>query len=287
MSWILDKLKFGKKTPKPEDSWITCPKCKQNNMASELGMNLNVCPQCQNHCRLTAPERLALLLEEDSFKEFDTGLTSADPLKFKDKKKYKDRVKSSLKKAYGSDAIVVGSGKLESHDVEICVFDFTFMGGSMGSVVGEKITRSIERAKENKTPLIIITCSGGARMQEGILSLMQMAKTSSALRSLSEAGLPYISVLTDPTTGGVSASFAMLGDIIIAELGALLGFAGPRVIEQTIQQKLPEGFQTAEFCVEHGLIDHVVHRKDLKKVLNNILTIIKNERPSTKTTSNN
>ncbi len=279
MSWLLDKLKFGKKVPKPEDSWIECPKCKQNNLASELGNNLNICPQCQYHCRLTAHERLALLLEPDSFEEFDADLAPVDPIKFKDKKKYKDRVKSSLKKSYGSDAIVTGSGKLETHEVELAVFDFNFMGGSMGSVVGEKLTRSIDRARDNKTPLIIVSCSGGARMQEGILSLMQMAKTSAALKSLSETGVPYISILTDPTMGGVSASFAMLGDIIIAEPGAVLGFAGARVIEQTIQQKLPEGFQTAEFCLEHGLIDHVVPRNELKNVLNNILTIIKNEPP--------
>jgi acetyl-CoA carboxylase carboxyl transferase subunit beta len=279
MSWFLDKLKFGKKNPKQEDPWIECLKCKQNNLASELGNNLNVCPRCQNHCRLTAQERLALLLNPESFVEFDANLSSVDALKFKDKKKYKDRIKSSLKKSYGSDAIVTGSGKLENHDVEVCVFDFTFMGGSMGSVVGERITRGIERAQKNKTPVIIVCCSGGARMQEGILSLMQMAKTSTALKNLAGMGLPYISILTDPTTGGVSASFAMLGDVIIAEPGALLGFAGPRVIEDTIKQKLPEGFQTAEFCLDHGLIDHVVHRKDLKSVLDNILTIIKNEPP--------
>jgi acetyl-CoA carboxylase carboxyl transferase subunit beta len=282
MSWFLDKLKFGKKIPKQEDSWIECLKCKQNNLASELGNNLNVCPRCQNHCRLTAQERLALLLNPESFVEFDANLSSVDALKFKDKKKYKDRIKSSLKRSYGSDAIVTGSGKLENHDVEVCIFDFTFMGGSMGSVVGERITRSIERAQKNNTPVIIVCCSGGARMQEGILSLMQMAKTSTALKNLSEMGLPYISILTDPTTGGVSASFAMLGDVIIAEPGALLGFAGPRVIEDTIKQKLPEGFQTAEFCLDHGLIDHVVHRKDLKNVLDNILTIIKNEPHSQK-----
>ncbi len=277
MSWILDKLKIGKKVPKTEEAWVECPKCKQNNLASELGSNLNVCPQCQYHCRLTAHERLGLLLDSESFKEFDVDLAPIDPIKFKDKKKYKDRIKSSLKKSYGSDAIVTGTGKLENHEVEVCIFDFNFMGGSMGSVVGEKITRSIDRALENKIPLIIVCCSGGARMQEGILSLMQMAKTSAALKTLSEAGVPYISILTDPTMGGVSASFAMLGDIIIAEPGAILGFAGPRVIEQTIQQRLPEGFQTAEFCLDHGLIDHVVHRHDLKGVLNNIFTILKNK----------
>jgi acetyl-CoA carboxylase carboxyl transferase subunit beta len=280
MSWILDKLKIGKKVPKTEEAWVECPKCKQNNLASELGTNLNVCPQCQYHCRLTAHERLGLLLESESFKEFDVDLSPTDPLKFKDKKKYKDRIKSSLKKSYGSDAIVTGTGKLEAHEVEVCIFDFNFMGGSMGSVVGEKITRSIDRARDNEIPLIIVCCSGGARMQEGILSLMQMAKTSAALKTLSEAKVPYISILTDPTMGGVSASFAMLGDIIIAEPGALLGFAGPRVIEQTIQQRLPEGFQTAEFCLDHGLIDHVVHRHELKGVLNNIFTILKNKPPA-------
>ena len=185
-------------------------------------------------------------------------------------------MRSSIKKGYTSDAVITGSGVIESHVVEVCMFEFNFMGGSMGVIVGEKITRTIERAITNKKPLIILSCSGGARMQEGILSLMQMAKTTAALSKLAKEKLPYISILTDPTTGGVSASFAMLGDIILAEPGALIGFAGPRVIEQTIQQKLPDGFQRAEFLLEHGLIDQVVHRKDLKNTLNKVLSLLGN-----------
>ena len=217
------------------------------------------------------------MINPGTFVEHDQDLISTDPLKFKDEKKYKDTIRASKKKGLSLDALIAGSGILGDHPVEVSIFDFKFMGGSMGSVVGEKITRSIERAIANKTPMIIVSCSGGARMQEGILSLMQMAKTSAALRKLAEHKLPYISILTDPTTGGVSASFAMLGDVILAEPGALIGFAGPRVIEQTIQQKLPEGFQTAEFLLDHGLIDNVVHRRDLKKMLGNLLSLFGNK----------
>jgi acetyl-CoA carboxylase carboxyl transferase subunit beta len=216
------------------------------------------------------------LIDHETFVEQDQDLTSPDPLKFKDTKKYKERMRATIKKNATNDAIITGSGEIDGIVIEICVFDFSFMGGSMGSVVGEKITRSIERAIEKNMPVIIVSCSGGARMQEGIFSLMQMAKTSSALQKLSVKKLPYISLLTDPTMGGVSASFSMLGDIILAEPGALIGFAGPRVIEQTIKQKLPDGFQRAEFQLEHGLIDNVVHRKELKSTLVRLLTLLQN-----------
>jgi acetyl-CoA carboxylase carboxyl transferase subunit beta len=280
MSWlerIISKTGMGKKIPKPaKESLIECKKCKEQIFEGELAANAHVCPKCDHHFRMGAMDRIQLLLNPDSFEEHDHNLTSADPIKFKDKKKYKDRIKSSLKAGGSTDAIVCGTGKIGEHAVELCVFDFFFLGGSMGSVVGEKITRGIERAIRQQRGLIIVSCSGGARMQEGILSLMQMAKTSAALQRLAENQLPYISVLTDPTTGGVSASFAFLGDIIIAEPKALIGFAGPRVIEQTIRQKLPEGFQRAEFLLEHGLIDQVVHRKELRDRLDQLLSHMTN-----------
>jgi acetyl-CoA carboxylase carboxyl transferase subunit beta len=277
MSW-LDKIKagIGKKTPKDEDLWVNCKKCKEQIYIAELEDNLKVCPKCEYHFRIDARQRIHLLIDHETFVEQDQELTSPDPLKFKDTKKYKDRMRATIKKNATNDAIITGSGKIEGMAVEICVFDFSFMGGSMGSVVGEKITRSIERAIDNNMPVIIVSCSGGARMQEGIFSLMQMAKTSSALQKLSAKKIPYISLLTDPTMGGVSASFSMLGDIILAEPGALIGFAGPRVIEQTIKQKLPAGFQRAEFQLEHGLIDNVVHRKELKATLVRLLNMLQN-----------
>ena len=277
MSWI-DKIKAGiggKKTARDEDLWVECKKCKEQVYIAELETNLRVCPHCDYHFRLETRQRIHQLMDQDTFKEYDQHLTSADPLKFKDTKKYKDRIKSLAKKGLSNDAVITGSGSMESLPIEICVFDFSFMGGSMGSVVGEKITRAIERAMENNSALVIASSSGGARMQEGIFSLMQMAKTSSALSKLSEMKIPYISILTDPTMGGVSASFSMLGDIILAEPGALIGFAGPRVIEQIIKQKLPEGFQTAEFLLEHGLIDNVVHRKNLKSTVAQLLRVLK------------
>ncbi|MBT3923749.1 MAG: acetyl-CoA carboxylase carboxyltransferase subunit beta [Nitrospina sp.] len=278
MSWI-DKIKAGiggKKTAKDEDLWVDCKKCKEQVYIAELETNLKVCHHCDYHFRLETRQRIHQLIDQDSFKEYNQNLTSSDPLKFKDTKKYKDRIKSSIKKGISNDAVVTGSGLMEGMPIELCVFDFSFMGGSMGSVVGEKITRAIEHAMENKSALVIASCSGGARMQEGIFSLMQMAKTSAALSKLSEMKIPYISILTDPTMGGVSASFSMLGDIILAEPGALIGFAGPRVIEQTIKEKLPDGFQTAEFLLEHGLIDNVVHRVDLKSTIAQLLRILKN-----------
>lgn len=280
MSWlerIISKTGMGKKVPKPtEPSWVECKKCKEQILEADLAENAHTCPKCDHHFRMKATDRIRLLVNPDSFEEHDRNLISSDPIKFKDKKKYKDRIKSSLKAGESTDAIVCGTGKIGDHEVELCVFDFFFLGGSMGSVVGEKITRGIERAIRKERSVIIVSCSGGARMQEGILSLMQMAKTSAALQRLAENQLPYISILADPTTGGVSASFAFLGDIIIAEPNALIGFAGPRVIEQTIRQKLPDGFQRSEFLLEHGLIDQVVHRKELHNHLNNLLSHMRN-----------
>ena len=279
MAWlerIIQKTGIGKKVPKPTDAWIECKKCKEQILENELAENLHICPKCDHHFRMGAMDRIKMIVDPESFVEEDRNLTSADPIKFKDKKKYKERVKSSLKAGGSTDSIVCGTGKIGEHEVELCVFDFFFLGGSMGSVVGEKITRAIERAIKYERGLIIVSCSGGARMQEGILSLMQMAKTSAALQRLAEKQLPYISILADPTTGGVSASFAFLGDVILAEPGALIGFAGPRVIEQTIRQKLPEGFQRAEFLLEHGLIDQVVHRKELRDRLNALFGHMRN-----------
>jgi acetyl-CoA carboxylase carboxyl transferase subunit beta len=280
MSWlerIISKTGMGKKIPKStEPVWLECKKCKEQVLELDLIENLHLCPKCDYHFRMKPVYRIALLTDPDSFEEHDHNLTSSDPIKFKDKKRYKDRVKSALKAGGSTDAIVCGTGKIGGHEVELCVFDFFFLGGSMGSVVGEKITRAIERAIQKSRAVIIVSCSGGARMQEGILSLMQMAKTSAALQRLAENQLPYISILADPTTGGVSASFAFLGDIIIAEPDALIGFAGPRVIEQTIRQKLPEGFQRSEFLLEHGLIDQVIHRKELRNHLSNLLSHMKN-----------
>ena len=280
MSWI-EKIKtknlLKNKGLKDAPIWIKCKGCGSEVYIAELEENLRVCPQCDYHLRLNAKQRINQILEEGSFIEHDSNLASTDPLKFKDTKKYKDRLRNSLKTGITSEAIISGTGFIKSNQVEICFFEFGFMGGSMGVVVGEKITRSIERAITNKNPLIILSCSGGARMQEGILSLMQMAKTAAALSNLAKERLPYISILTDPTMGGVSASFAMLGDIILAEPGALIGFAGPRVIKQTIQQVLPDGFQRSEFLFDHGLIDKIVHRKELKNTLNQILCILNNK----------
>ena len=277
-AWF-DKIKTPRialrsgKTKIPEGLWVKCDKCKEIIFKNELEKNLKVCPKqsCNYHYRMTAMERIGLLVEKLSFEEHDQNLVSSDPLKFKDSKKYKDRLKTYQKKTGQKDAMVSGTGKINTHTVQICVFEFFFMGGSMGSVIGEKITRAINRAITRRHPLLIVNCSGGARMQEGILSLMQMAKTSAALSRLAKHKLPYISILADPTTGGVTASIAMLGDVIISEPGALIGFAGPRVIEQTIRQKLPEGFQCSEFLLDHGFIDKVVHRKYLKKTISNLL----------------
>jgi acetyl-CoA carboxylase carboxyl transferase subunit beta len=251
----------------PDDVWTKCPSCSAILYTKELRRSFGVCPKCEHHFRLTAWQRIPLLVDRHSFVEIAPNLRSVDPLNFKDSKKYKDRLKSAEKSSGSVEAVVVGRARILNVPVMLGVFEFGFMGGSMGSVVGEKLTRLIETGIEERRPVIIISASGGARMQEGIFSLMQMAKISAALARLGQARIPYISVLTDPTTGGVAASFAMLGDIIVAEPKALIGFAGPRVIEQTIRQKLPEGFQRSEFLLEHGMIDRIVQRVQMREEL--------------------
>ena len=254
-----------------EGLWIKCDSCKEIVYRAEVERAGRVCPKCRYPFRISARERIALLTDAGSFEEHAAGLTAADPLNFKDTKRYRDRVRAAREKTKGEDAVVCGLARVGPHPVVIAAFEFAFMGGSMGSVVGEKLTRAIELAIEKHVPVIIVSASGGARMQEGILSLMQMAKTSAALARLGAARLPYISVLTDPTTGGVTASFAMLGDVIAAEPRALIGFAGPRVIAETIKKPLPEGFQLSEFLLEHGQIDLIVERHQLKDTLRRIL----------------
>lgn len=279
MSWFkVNKVPKGEKTEKkvamPEGLWIKCNNCGEIIYKKEVQRNLNVCPKCNYHFRISAQERIDLLADKGSFVEYDAGMEAADPLNFKDSKRYKDRVKDAQKSSGLKDAFISGEAMMKGISVMLGVFDFSFMGGSMGSVVGEKATRTIERGIEKGFPVIIVSSSGGARMQEGILSLMQMAKTSAALARLRDAGLPFISILTDPTTGGVTASFAMLGDVNIAEPKALICFAGPRVIEQTIKQKLPEGFQRSEYLLDHGMVDLIVERKDMKDTISNILSML-------------
>ena len=264
----------AKKVKIPEGLWVKCDNCKEIIYRKEVEKNFKVCPKCDYHFRITASERLPFLVDEGSFLEVEDGLSPRDTLGFKD---YKDKLKSSRKNTGLKDAIISGEARIGGRPVQLVVMDFNFMGGSMGSVVGEKITRAVERAIEKKTPFISVASSGGARMQEGILSLMQMAKTAAATARLADAGLPFISILTDPTFGGVTASFAMLGDLILAEPKSLIGFAGPRVIEQTIKQQLPAGFQRAEFLMEHGMIDMIVNRKDLHATLARILEFFANE----------
>jgi acetyl-CoA carboxylase carboxyl transferase subunit beta len=251
----------------PEGLWVKCEGCKEIVYSRDLDRNLKVCPKCGYHFRIDARARVALLLDEPQPRELFTGISPVDPLNFRDTKRYRDRLKAYQQAVGERDAVMVVQGAIEEIPVVMAVMEYRFMGGSMGSVVGEKITRAAERAVERKWPLIVISSSGGARMQEGVLSLMQMAKISAALARLRTARLPYVSVLTDPTTGGVTASFAMLGDLNIAEPGALIGFAGPRVIEQTIRQSLPEGFQRSEFLLEHGFLDLVVQRSELKETI--------------------
>ncbi len=258
----------AKKVKIPEGLWIKCDNCKEIIYRKEVDKNFKVCPKCDYHFRISASERLPFIVDEGSFLEVEDGLSPKDFLSFKD---YKDKLKSSRKKTGLKDAIISGEARIGGKPVSVVIMDFNFMGGSMGSVVGEKIARAVERAIEKKTPFVSVASSGGARMQEGILSLMQMAKTAAAVARLGEAGLPFISVLTDPTFGGVTASFAMLGDIIIAEPKSLIGFAGPRVIEQTIKQQLPQGFQRAEFLLEHGMIDMIVPRRELRATVGKIL----------------
>jgi acetyl-CoA carboxylase carboxyl transferase subunit beta len=274
MAWFRKpktRLQAGDKRDMPGDVWEKCPTCSKIVYRQKLQENWNVCPECAFHMRLPAKDYVDLLLDPRSFIEHDAGLRSADPLQFVDQKPYPDRLRDAERKTGRGDALISGEGKLEGIPVCLGVMDFAFIGGSMGSVVGEKIARIGLRALDRSMPLILVSASGGARMMEGILSLMQMAKTSAVLAQLDEAGLPYISVLTDPTTGGVTASYSMLGDVNLAEPGSLIGFAGPRVIEQTIKQALPEGFQRAEFLLEHGMVDRIVDRRQMKQEIGRLL----------------
>lgn len=263
-----------KKVKVPPGLWTKCVSCDENVITRELERNLNVCPSCGHHYRLSAWKRIEMLTDPETFVEHDSGMTSVDFLQFRDTKSYQERIDAAVAKGGSKDAVICGTGAIDGIPCQLAVFDFSFMGGSMGSVVGEKITRAIERGIHDKTPVVIVSASGGARMQESILSLMQMAKTSAALNRLRELGLPFVSILTDPTTGGVTASFAMLGDINMAEPKALIGFAGPRVIEQTIRQKLPEGFQRSEYLLQHGMVDLIVPRNEMKKTLASILKML-------------
>src|SRR5689334_10525766 len=264
----------GEKKVRTEGLWVKCENCRQVIWKKDLEENMNVCPKCDKHFRIDARTRLAQLLDDNTYEVFDSNLASTDPLKFVDLKSYSSRLTQAQSDTGLKDAIVNARGKLNGRPVIVSAMEYSFIGGSMGAVVGEAITRAIEHATDSRAPLIIISASGGARMMEGVVSLMQLAKISAALARLDEAKVPYISVLTDPTTGGVTASFAMLGDLNIAEPGALIGFAGPRVIEQTIRQKLPEGFQTAEFLLEHGFLDAVVPRKEIKNFIANSLDLL-------------
>jgi len=267
----LDSPETEKKVRIPEGLWIKCNHCRQIIYRKEVDRAGKVCPKCNYHFPITLAERLEQMVDPGTFEEFAADVVSSDPLHFTDSQRYVDRLRSAQKKTGLEDAIRVGECRIMDLPAVLGVFSFHFMGGSMGSVVGEKVVRAADRALEKKLPLLLVTASGGARMQEGIFSLMQMARTSSAVGRLKKAGLPYLTVLTDPTFGGVTASFAMLGDVIIAEPRALIGFAGPRVIEQTIRQQLPEGFQRAEFLLEHGFVDMIVERKKLKETLAQIL----------------
>jgi acetyl-CoA carboxylase carboxyl transferase subunit beta len=259
------------KRVRTEGLWVKCEGCRQIIWKKELEDNLNVCPKCEYHFRIGSAERLMLLLDEDSIETQDESLESTDPLNFSDTRPYKARLEKSKAASGLKDAIINATGTMNGRPIIVSAMEYSFIGGSMGAVVGEAITRAVERAIKDHKPIIVVSASGGARMMEGVVSLMQMAKISAALARLDSAKIPYISVLTDPTTGGVTASYAMLGDLNIAEPGALIGFAGPRVIEQTIRQKLPEGFQTSEFLIKHGMLDAVVHRKDMKSYITRAL----------------
>jgi acetyl-CoA carboxylase carboxyl transferase subunit beta len=279
MSWFTKERvgieKSGGKTVTfPDGMWVKCPGCSETLLSKDIENNLQVCPKCGHHYRISARKRLEALLDGGVWQEFDADVTSVDFLEFKDAKSYQERIDVALAKGGSKDAVICVEGAIEELPVQVSCFDFSFMGGSMGSVVGEKITRSIERGLQKRQPVIIISASGGARMQESILSLMQMAKTSAALAKLKRAGIPFVSLLTDPTTGGVTASFAMLGDVNIAEPKALIGFAGPRVIEQTIRQKLPEGFQRAEYLLDHGMVDAIIPRTEMRTKLASILKML-------------
>jgi acetyl-CoA carboxylase carboxyl transferase subunit beta len=280
MAWFKRDKKSIEQTTPPEERrvrteglWVKCESCRTIVFRKDLEANLYVCPKCQFHFKMNSKQRLEMLLD-GRWTEHDAGMTSTDPLKFVDTKPYATRLREAKKKLGMNDAVITAEGQLNGRPVVMCAMEFGFIGGSMGAVVGEKVTRGIELAIETRQPFIAVSCSGGARMMEGTISLMQLAKVSAALAKLDDEKLPYISVLTDPTTGGVTASFAMLGDLNIGEPGALIGFAGPRVIEQTIRQKLPEGFQRSEFLLEHGFLDAVVHRKDLKSFIASSLDLL-------------
>lgn len=266
----------GKTAKIPEGLWGKCPSCGEIIQTRQLQENDSVCPECDHHLRISAAERIALLSDENSFVPYGTDIQSNDPLKFDDQKPYQQRLEQAIKSHRINDALIAGRATNNGLPFHIAAFEFKFMGGSMGVIVGEKITMMLEKALEEKVPAVIVSASGGARMQEGILSLMQMAKTTAIIQMMREQGIPYISILTDPTTGGVAASFAMLGDVIIAEPKALIGFAGPRVIEQTIRQKLPEGFQRSEFLLKHGFLDRIVHRKQMKQELHDLFVRLGN-----------
>jgi len=280
MAWFKrDKKSIDQPTPpeerrvRTEGLWVKCESCRTIVFRKDLEANLLVCPKCQFHFKMGAKQRLEMLLD-GRWTEHDARMTSTDPLRFVDTKPYAARLREARKKLGMCDAIITAEGQLNGRPIVCCAMEFNFIGGSMGAVVGEKVTRSIELALNTRQPLVIVSCSGGARMMEGTVSLMQLAKVSAALAKLDEAKVPYISVMTDPTTGGVTASFAMLGDLNIAEPGALIGFAGPRVIEQTIRQKLPDGFQRSEFLLEHGFLDAVVPRKEMKNFIANSFDLL-------------
>jgi len=264
----------SQKKEMPDGLWTKCDQCGEIVHRTELQKNLYTCTKCNAHFRIGSREYIGLLLDSKSFREHDRSMKSADPLRFTDSKKYKDRVAEAIKKTGLNDAVRWGTGQMEKRKVVVAAMDFTFIGGSMGSVVGEKVGRAIDHAWKTKAPLIIVSSTGGARMMEGALSLMQMAKTSAKLSRLASASVPFISILTDPTTGGVTASFAMLGDVNIGEPNALIGFAGPRVIRQTIGKDLPPGFQRAEFLLEHGFLDLIVHRKEMKQTVSTLLSML-------------
>ncbi|MBT5855759.1 acetyl-CoA carboxylase carboxyltransferase subunit beta [bacterium] len=277
IDWFNQREKIedrSKKLDIPGDLWVKCYKCSDILYLKDLESSKKVCPSCKYHFRITPEERLQYLFDSNSFEEAEDSIRAVDFLKFRDTEEYKDRLEKARKKTKHADAIIIGVAKIKKRTVNVGIMDFSFMGGSMGSVVGEKITRLIELALENHHPLVMFTSSGGARMQEGIMSLMQMAKTSAALQLLAKKKIPYISVLCDPTMGGTSASFAMLGDINIGEPGALIGFAGPRVIEQTVREKLPKGFQRAEFLLKHGMLDMVVERQSMRDTLAHLVNVL-------------
>ncbi len=283
LEWFADKKAKAikpktKKLDIPGNLWVKCVSCSQVIYSKDLEANLKVCPHCQHHFRLTCHERVAITLDENSFEETNSLLSSVNSLGFTDAISYDDRIKQAKKKTGLNDAVITGTGLIDGFPVAVAIMDFSYMGGSMGSVVGEKITRLIELGTEKRLPVIIFSASGGARMQEGILSLMQMAKTSGALYRHKEQGLLFISVLTDPTTGGTTASFAMLGDINLAEPNALIGFAGPRVIEQTIRQKLPKGFQRSQYLQDHGMVDSIADRKDMRGHIAALLEMTRHQR---------